>query len=165
MDGVPAFAARVRERMTLYDARDQQPAPSTRGPAAPADDSVWSAADPGLSVTETGAAEEAVRPRHRRRFPFVRQIDEMDCGAACIAMLCRFFGHDVSMTSIRSAVGTDVSGTTLRGLIRGGEEIGLSMRAIKSSADRLGALPLPAILHWEGNHWLIVHRVDGARCA
>ena len=163
MEESPAFAARVRERMTLYHARDQQPAPSPRRAAAPAEDSVWSAADPGLSVTETGAAEEAVRPRRRRRFPFVRQVDEMDCGAACIAMLCRFFGHDVSMASIRSAVGTDVSGTTLQGLVRGGEQVGLSMRAIKSSADRLGALPLPAILHWEGNHWLIVHRVDGSK--
>ena len=158
----PPFAARVRERMTLYEARDRETAPYPRDATElPAGQSVWNAADPGLSVTETGAAAEAVRPRRRRRFPFVRQVDEMDCGAACIAMLCRCFGHNVSMASIRSAVGTDLSGTSLRGLIRGGEEIGLSMRAIKSSADRLGALPLPAILHWEGNHWLIAHRIDG----
>lgn len=158
----PAFAARVRERMALYEARDPQTAPHPRGAAElPADDSVRSAADPGLSVTETGAAEQTVQPRRRRRGWFVRQVDEMDCGAACIAMLCRYFGHDVSMASIRSAVGTDLSGTSLRGLVRGGEEVGLRMHAIKSSADRLGTLPLPAILHWEGNHWLIAHRVDG----
>lgn len=160
----PVFAARMRERMTLYDARDREAAlhpPQAAVPAA--DEGVWSAADPGLSVTETGAAEATVQPRRRRRFPFVSQIDEMDCGAACVAMLCRFFGHNVSMAAIRSAVGTDLSGTTLRGLTRGGEEVGLSMRAIKSSADRLGTFPLPAILHWEGNHWLIAHRVDGDR--
>ena len=125
----PGFAARVAERMELYDVRDRRRRRPPGIGRCPAEESVWSAADPGLAVSETGAEEEAVQPRRQRRFPFVRQIDEMDCGAACIAMLCRYFGHDVSMTSIRSAVGTDVSGTTLSGLIRGGEEVGLSMRA------------------------------------
>ncbi len=161
----PAFAARVRERMSLYDARDRPRAPARDAPPPPppVGEDVWSAADPGLSLSDTGVEQAAAQPRPRRRFPFVRQIDEMDCGAACIAMLCRRFGHDVSMASIRTAVGTDVSGTTLSGLIRGGEEVGLSMRAIKSSIDRLDALPLPAVLHWEGNHWLIVSRVAGDR--
>jgi ABC-type bacteriocin/lantibiotic exporter with double-glycine peptidase domain/CRP-like cAMP-binding protein len=164
MTDSPEFARRVRERMALDDARSRATGPPAQEPAAPSGgDGVWDAAEPGLSVTETGAEEIAVQPRHRRRFPFVRQIDEMDCGAACIAMLCRFYGHDVSMASIRAAVGTDVNGTTLNGLVRGGGEVGLSMRAIKSSADRLDALPLPVILHWEGNHWLIAHRIDGDR--
>ncbi|MGO9959498.1 MAG: cyclic nucleotide-binding domain-containing protein, partial [Solirubrobacteraceae bacterium] len=159
-----AFAARVHERMALYDARDRGEAPRLRDTvvAVPGQD-VWNAIDPGLSVSVSGAEESDGHRRRRRRFPFVRQIDEMDCGAACIAMLCRFYGHNVSMTSIRNAVGTDLGGTTLSGLIRGGDEVGLSMRAIKSSADRLDALPLPVILHWEGNHWLIAHRVDGDR--
>jgi CRP-like cAMP-binding protein len=148
MTGSPAFAARVRERITLYDARDRGRAREPEeAAAAPVSESVWSAIDPGFSVSETGTEEGAAHPRRRRRFSFVRQIDEMDCGAACIAMMCRFYGHNISMTSIRNAVGSDLSGTTLSGLIRGGQEIGLRMRAIKSSADRLGALPLPAILH------------------
>jgi ABC-type bacteriocin/lantibiotic exporter with double-glycine peptidase domain/CRP-like cAMP-binding protein len=161
----PAFAARVHERLALYDARDRAlPPPALDAALSPAGETVWSAVDPGLSVSETGAEEEEeTQPRARRRFPFVRQIDEMDCGAACIAMLCRFYGHNVSMTSIRSAVGTDISGTTLSGLIRGGKEVGLGMRAIKSSADRIDTLPLPAILHWGGNHWLIAHRFNGER--
>jgi ABC-type bacteriocin/lantibiotic exporter with double-glycine peptidase domain/CRP-like cAMP-binding protein len=164
MSESPEFAARVHERMSLYEVRDRsQAANAEAATVGAAKESVWNAADPGLSLSETGAEQSSAPPRRRRRFPFVRQIDEMDCGAACIAMLCRYFGYDVSMSSIRSAVGTDVSGTTLSGLIRGGEEIGLSMRAIKSSPERLDALPLPAILHWEGNHWLIAERVAGDR--
>ena len=93
----------------------------------------------------------------------MRQIDQMDCGAACVEMLCRSFGHDVSMASIRYAVGTSTDGTTLRGLIRGGDEIGLAMRPIKSSPDRVDTLPLPAIVHWQGNHWIVLYRIDGDR--
>jgi ABC-type bacteriocin/lantibiotic exporter with double-glycine peptidase domain len=87
----------------------------------------------------------------------------MDCGAACLSMVCRSFGHNVSMTAIRQAAGTGMEGTSLRGITRGGEEIGLRMRAIKSSADRLDDLPLPAIVHWDGNHWIVMYGVEGKR--
>jgi ABC-type bacteriocin/lantibiotic exporter with double-glycine peptidase domain/CRP-like cAMP-binding protein len=163
----PAFASRVAERVALYDARDR--IGDTAAPQAP-QDGIFDPLDPGLAVTEHGDAEgdantgaEPTSGRRRRRFPFIRQIDEMDCGAACTGMVCRSFGHDISMTAIRYAVGTDTEGTTLRGLVRGGNEIGLDVRAIKSSADRLDKLPLPAIVHWDGRHWVIVYGVEGER--
>ncbi len=132
---------------------------------APEPGDVWAAEDPGLAVAEDGAEDvsPAPPPRRRRRFPFVRQIDQMDCGAACIAMVCKSFGHDVSITAIREAVGTGTEGTTRRGLTSGGDELGLKMRSIKSSPERLDVLPLPAIIHWQGNHWIVVHGVDGDR--
>lgn len=163
MERSAAFARRVHERVALYQARDRRPAPAPVEEGEP----VWTAADPGLAVTEYGDEDAepsapAVR-RRRRRYPLVRQIDEMDCGAACLAMVCRGFGHDVSMTAVRQAAGTGLEGTSLRGLTRGGEELGLKTRAIKSSVDRLGALPLPAIAHWDGYHWVVIHAVDGER--
>jgi ABC-type bacteriocin/lantibiotic exporter with double-glycine peptidase domain/CRP-like cAMP-binding protein len=161
------FAARVRERMLLYEARERGGrAGEWSSVTYPVlnDDEVWSAEDPGLSVGDRDATA-AVKPpgRRSRRFPFVRQIDEMDCGAACLAMVCRSFGHNVSITAIRQAAATGVEGTSLRGLTRGGEELGLKMRAIKSSADRLDDLPLPAISHWDGHHWVVIYSVDGDR--
>jgi ABC-type bacteriocin/lantibiotic exporter with double-glycine peptidase domain/CRP-like cAMP-binding protein len=160
----PQFAARVRERIALYDAFDRAQK-AQAAPRAPAEVEVWNASDPGLAVSDTGdeVAVGAPAQMARRRFPFVRQIDEMDCGAACTAMVCRAFGHDVSMTSIRYAVGTSTDGTTLRGLVRGGEEIGLHVRAIKSSPDRIDELPLPAIIHWGGNHWVVAYRLKGEK--
>ena len=143
----PAFERRIEERIALYALRDRVPAQPV-----PAYDS----ASPGLAVTEEGEALPE-RPPLPRRFPFVRQIDEMDCGAACLAMVTRAFGHDVSLTTIRHAAGTSLDGTSLRGLKRGGEEIGLAMRTVKSSPDRLDALPLPAIIHWGANHWVVLY--------
>ena len=162
MERSPAFARRVHERIALYEARDRRPADAPVEETEP----VWTAADPGLAVTDFGdeRLESAAPPRRRqRRFPFVRQIDQMDCGAACLSMVCRGFGHNVSMTAIRQAVGTGTEGTSLRGLTRGGEEIGLNMRAIKSSGDRIDDLPLPAICHWDGNHWVVIYGVEGKR--
>lgn len=99
----------------------------------------------------------------RADFPLVRQLDEMDCGVACVAMVCRHFGRPVALSHIRMAAGTSVDGTSLRGVQRGGEFVGLDVRAVKSSKDRLDTLPLPAIVHVNQNHWVVLHRVEATR--
>jgi ATP-binding cassette subfamily B protein len=93
----------------------------------------------------------------------VRQIDEMDCGAACVAMICRHYGREVAPSHIRMAVGTGAEGPSLRGLQRGGEHVGLEMHAVKASKEGLDQLPLPAILHWGGNHWVVLYAIDSRR--
>jgi ATP-binding cassette subfamily B protein len=113
---------------------------------------------PGPFASEGGFVKKAGRIR---RFPHVQQIDEMDCGAACMAMICRFFGRAVSLSRIRQLLHTSTDGTSLRALCRGAEELGLAARAVKASARNLAQMPLPAVAHWEGNHWLVVYDVDG----
>ena len=93
------------------------------------------------------------------RFPFVHQIDAMDCGAACLGMVCRYFGRSVSVTRIRQLVHTATDGTSLKALCRAAEELGLAARSVKASEATLSQLPLPAIVHWEGNHWVVLYSV------
>jgi HlyB family type I secretion system ABC transporter len=94
-----------------------------------------------------------------RRFPHVQQIDEMDCGAACLAMICRYYGRPVSLARIRQLLHTSTDGTSLKALCRAAEDLGLAARPVKVSARNLAQMPLPAIVHWEGNHWVIVYDV------
>ncbi len=102
-----------------------------------------------------------IRKRKRiRRFPLVRQIDEMDCGAASLAMICRYFGRNVSLARIRQLVHTSFDGTSLRALCRAAEELGLAARSVKTTPNRLMEMPLPSIVHWEGNHWVALYRVS-----
>jgi ABC-type bacteriocin/lantibiotic exporter with double-glycine peptidase domain/CRP-like cAMP-binding protein len=112
-------------------------------------------------AAEEAAADEVFRrpARRIRRFATVWQIDEADCGAACLAAVCRHFGRDVPLTVVRDAVGTALDGTSLRGLVVGAERLGLAARSIKVSRSRLDGLALPAICHWRGNHWLVLHDV------
>ena len=121
--------------------------------------------DPGLLAAPElggGDAEPAAAPARARRFAVMRQLDAMDCGAACLGMIARSYGHKVSMPFIRQEAGTSVSGTTLSGLQRGGEAIGLRVDPVRVSADRLDRTPLPAIMHWEGNHWVVLVDVHGS---
>jgi ABC-type bacteriocin/lantibiotic exporter with double-glycine peptidase domain len=140
------------EELLPADARRDAP-PAELGPA-----------DPGLqSASEDLAPQfsrQASRRRGRRRYPFVHQLDEMDCGAACLGMVARWYGRDASLTYLRQESGVSVNGTTLRGLQRGGEAIGIETRAFRLSPANLTKIELPAIVHWEGNHWVVLYQVD-----
>lgn len=91
--------------------------------------------------------------------PFIAQIDEMDCGVACLAMVCRHFGREVGLPRLRALCHTSHDGTSLNAICGAAVELGLAARSVKVSARYLDDLPLPAICHWEGNHWIVAHGV------
>jgi ATP-binding cassette subfamily B protein len=92
----------------------------------------------------------------------VHQIDERDCGVACLAMVANWYGIEVPLSSLRDVVGTTVSGTTLRSIAAAGGHIGLKVQPMKVSRDRLSELALPAIIHWRGDHWVVLVGVHAA---
>src|SRR5438094_8314357 len=102
------------------------------------------------------------RKRHKRirRIEHITQIDEMDYGAACLGMICRHYGRKVSLARIRQLCHTATDGTSLKALCRAASELGLAARALKVSLRNLPMMPLPAIVHWEGNHWIVLYDVD-----
>lgn len=102
-----------------------------------------------------------VKGRKRiRRFPHVKQVDEMDCGAASLAMVCRHFGRQVSLARIRQVVHTATDGTSLKNLCRGAEALGLAARSVKVSPQNVPQMPLPAIIHWDNYHWVVLFDAD-----
>src|SRR6476660_1025078 len=100
------------------------------------------------------------KKRRIRKFEHIAQIDEMDCGAASLGMICRHFGRKVSLARIRQLCHTATDGTSLKALSRAANELGLAARALKISLRNLPMMPLPAIVHWEGNHWIVLYDVD-----
>jgi len=102
------------------------------------------------------------RAKRARKIEYIMQIDEMDCGAASLAMICRHFGRKVSLPRIRELCHTATDGTSLKALCRAATELGLAARALKISLRNLPMMPLPAIVHWEGNHWIVLY--DVAEC-
>jgi ATP-binding cassette, subfamily C, bacterial len=94
------------------------------------------------------------------KYPFVQQNSEEDCGAACLAMVAKHHGRIFTITRVREAVGTGQLGTTLLGLRRGAQGLGLHARSGKATPDlldNLGKIPLPAIIHWKGIHWVVLY--------
>lgn len=56
----------------------------------------------------------------------IKQLDETDCGAACIAMIARFYKSSYPVTRIREIAGTDRQGTNLAGMVQAGNALVLS---------------------------------------
>ena len=167
----PAFRARVEERAAQREYRKVARVPlDFAEELLPAEveaaekvgpDQVGVVAGPPTAEPEGPEPEAApARARRRRRLPHVYQLDEMDCGAACLGMITRFFGKAVSLPRIRELVHTSTDGTSLLGIARGGEALGLAVRTVRASRSRLERLPLPAVVHWEGNHWVVLYEVE-----
>jgi len=99
------------------------------------------------------------RGRHRR-VPMVFGVDQMDCGPASLTATIRSFGHQVSLAAVREAVSTASDGTSLLGLSRGADALGLDAQMTTVSTSRLDELPLPALCHVDGNHWVVLEKVS-----
>jgi len=100
------------------------------------------------------------------RYYCVRQREEMDCGAACLATVCRQYGSKQSLGWVRSAAGTDRFGTSAFGLVKAAQQLGFSARGVKGTIDALmnsDDLPLPLIAHIltdEGMlHYVVIQRI------
>ncbi|MBD3885305.1 peptidase domain-containing ABC transporter [Phormidium tenue FACHB-886] len=99
-------------------------------------------------------------------YPTVRQHSEEDCGAACLATVAKYYRRTLSISRSREAVGTGARGTSLLGLNRGAENLGFNARHVKANAqllDRLGEVPLPAVIHWKGYHWVVLYGQRGKK--
>jgi ABC-type bacteriocin/lantibiotic exporter with double-glycine peptidase domain len=96
----------------------------------------------------------------------VLQHNEEDCGAACLATIAKYYGRVFAIGRVREAVGTGMRGTTLLGLRRGAEALGFNARTVQATPeliDNINAAPLPLILHWKGNHWVVLYGQRGRK--
>ncbi|GAB4471982.1 MAG: peptidase domain-containing ABC transporter [Elainellaceae cyanobacterium] len=100
------------------------------------------------------------------QYQFILQHSEEDCGAACISAIAKHYGRTFSISRIREFVGTGSRGTSLLGLSRGAESLGFNTRQVKASSefvDWLDQAPLPAVIHWKGNHWVVLYGQKGRK--
>jgi ATP-binding cassette subfamily B protein len=93
------------------------------------------------------------------RYPFLKQQSQKDCGVACLVMIGRFWGKRLSVNQLRNIANVDRRGTTLRGLIAAAESVGFAARPVKGTVEGLAKQHLPAIAHWEGDHYVVVYAV------
>lgn len=94
-----------------------------------------------------------------RRYPFFKQHSNSDCGVACLVMVGKYWGKTFSVNQLRHIANVDRAGTSIKGLIRAAEFLGFMVRPRKADLPALASQELPAIAHWEGNHYVVVYQV------
>lgn len=97
------------------------------------------------------------------RYYFIKQQDETDCGAACIATVAKYYGKRISISRIRTFAGTDTKGTSAKGIIKAAINIGFTCKTLISKNKELRQdLPFPIIAHLNKNnleHYVVVYKV------
>jgi ATP-binding cassette subfamily B protein len=97
-------------------------------------------------------------------YPFVRQYDAMDCGPACISMVALWHGRRISLETIRKRAWITREGVSLLGLKSAAESIGLKAEGVRIPFSVLvGKAPLPCIVHWQQNHFIVVNKIIGRK--
>ncbi|MGY0039346.1 cysteine peptidase family C39 domain-containing protein [Pedobacter sp. NJ-S-72] len=95
------------------------------------------------------------------KFPCDRQLDMMDCGPACLKMIAKYYGRYYSLQHLRDQCGLTKEGVSFLNLSHAAEEIGLRTLSLKCSMqDLLYKVPLPAIIHWDDSHFVVVYKVS-----
>jgi subfamily B ATP-binding cassette protein HlyB/CyaB len=106
----------------------------------------------------------SARPRLGERvvkhFPLVQQAEEKDCGAACLAMICRHYGLPMTLGKLREMAGVTREGASLDSLGQVGESLGFTTRGVKCGYRALLGFDLQFIAHWEGYHFVVVYGVS-----
>ena len=97
----------------------------------------------------------------RARVRLVRQTEIAECGLACLTMVANFHGLDIDLGTMRRRFAPSLRGAALRSLIGMADRIGLTPRAVKLPLEQLGNLHVPAVLHWDMNHYVVLERVKG----
>ncbi len=100
------------------------------------------------------------------KFAFYPQMDSMDCGPACLQMILKHHGHYYPLPWLRSVSHLSREGVSLKGIIRAAEKVGLKGMAVRipfaggTEAPCLLNAPLPLIVHWNQNHFIVVYKAN-----
>ncbi len=97
--------------------------------------------------------------RITRRYPFFAQHSASDCGAACLVMVSLYWGKQFNLNRLREMANVDRNGVSLRGLTTTAESLGFNTRPVKANIQQLAQQKLPAIVHWEGKHYIVVYEI------
>ena len=120
---------------------------------------------PSQGIDREGQGQEIDYPRPIKRrgrwktYPFIAQQSSSDCGAACLAMISRYWGKRLSINFLREIIGIGRSGASLKSLASASEAIGYHARPVRASLNRIAEEQNPWIAHWQGDHYVVVYRI------
>jgi len=98
-----------------------------------------------------------------KSFPFYKQPDNKDCGPTCLRIIAKHYNKSIALQQIRTLAETTREGSGLLGLSNAAEALGFRTLGVKINFNTLLAdAPLPCIVHWNKNHYVVVYKIDKA---
>lgn len=98
-----------------------------------------------------------------KSFPVIYQHDSMQCGIACLQMVCQYYGRTYSMEAVSNFCHATTEGVSMLGISEASENLGIESVSAKVSVEKLTKAPMPCILHWSQSHFVVLYRVKKGR--
>jgi ATP-binding cassette, subfamily B, bacterial CvaB/MchF/RaxB len=95
--------------------------------------------------------------------PVILQNEAAECGLACLAMVAASHGLDIDLPSLRQRYSLSLKGATLADLAAAARGLQLQPRAVRAEVEQLDQLSLPAVLHWDFNHFVVLVRIRAGK--
>src|SRR5207253_6999681 len=92
----------------------------------------------------------------RGYLPVIQQTEAAECGLACLGMISSYHGHRIDLNTLRRRYPVSLKGVTLRALIQVASQMQLSSRPLRYELGKIRELHLPAIVHWDMNHFVVL---------
>lgn len=102
---------------------------------------------------------------YQRRVPVFRQLDAAGCGAACLAMVLSYFGRSTSVAECTQHLGANRDGLTAQVIAAAARQYGLRVKAYSLDLANFKHIQLPAIVHWNFNHFVVVEQWSAKQIA
>lgn len=97
--------------------------------------------------------------KRKPKLPMILQSEIAECGHACIAMVCNYWGHHIDLYDLRKISKPSIKGVTLLNIINILEVLNFKTRALKVPLEELHLIKCPAILHWNMNHFVVLKEI------
>ena len=94
-----------------------------------------------------------------KKFPNYQQTEAKDCGPTCIKIIAKHYGRTINTQQLRNLSETTREGSSLLGLSDAVESVGFKSLGIKLAFTKLLEAPLPCIVHWNKNHYVVVYKI------
>jgi ATP-binding cassette subfamily B protein len=94
-----------------------------------------------------------------KNFPHYKQPDFKDCGPTCLKIIAKHYKKNLSLQYIRNISETIRSGSSLLNLSNAAEKLGIRSLGVKITINDLKEAPLPCILHWNKNHYVVIYKI------
>lgn len=97
------------------------------------------------------------------KFPHFLQADLMDCGPTCLRIIAKYYGRLIPMNTLRDLTYQTRQGVSLLSLSDAAEKTGFRTQGARLTLDQLVQIPLPAILHWDQNHFVVLYKIKNSK--